>query len=535
MKPNVSAFVLVGVLAAYSLSTLPLNYVAAQNDPRGMRVQPTPQGERRVALVIGNSDYKDSPLVNPVNDARAMAESLRRFGFDVLYGENLSQNDMKRNIEAFGGKIRNGGVGLFYYAGHGIQIKGTNYLIPISATITSENEVEYESVEVGRVLAQMDTARNRLNIVILDACRNNPFARSFRSAQKGLASIDAPVGTLIAYATAPGSVASDGTQGNGLYTQQLLRYMQKPELSLEQIFKKVREAVRSQTEGKQTPWELSSLVGEFYFSGPAMASNPPKNNPSPAPDPATLELSFWESIRNSTNPEDFKAYLETYPNGAFATLARNRANPKTTEKLVNRPTLKGRKEEPVDIPNGDKLRIRLSSPISTKTARVGDTFHATVIETARTVNLEGKSTEIQIRNSPLSDGYATVEGHIVTLNKSGRGSGKTEVGLAFDTVTLQDGRTGRIAFELVCVYESESVKRVDKEGRVEAGRRTTNREVRDGVGPDGRIVAGGKGAIIGLTVGGASGAGSVYVEGNKDLFLDLGTEMVIRVANSRGR
>jgi uncharacterized caspase-like protein len=274
MKSRSSPLILLGVLAAYSLFLLPLKQVCAQTDSRDLRVQATSQAERRVALVIGNSTYKDSPLLNPGNDARAMAGSLHNFGFEVLYGENLSQNDIKRNIRSFGEKIRNGGVGLFYYAGHGIQVRGSNYLIPVGATITSEDEVEYESVDVGLVMAQMETARNRLNIVILDACRNNPFARSFRSAQKGLASIDAPSGTLIAYATAPGSVASDGTQGHGLYTQQLLKYMRVPGLSIEQVFKQVRVAVRSQTQGKQIPWESSSLEGDFYFSATPVSANP---------------------------------------------------------------------------------------------------------------------------------------------------------------------------------------------------------------------------------------------------------------------
>ena len=265
MKSISSTLLLGGVLALFSLSFLPLKQVAAQDDPRGMRVQQASPTERRVALVIGNSAYKDSPLLNPVNDARDLAAALREFGFEVIFGENLSLEQMERNIRVFGEKIRNGGVGLFYYAGHGIQVRGSNYLIPAGATINIEEEIKYRSVDVGLVLAQMEDARNRLNIVILDACRNNPFARSFRSQQTGLASIDAPSGTLIAYATAPGSVASDGTGKNGLYTQELLKYMRIPEISIEQVFKRVRIAVREKTQGTQTPWESSSLVGDFYF------------------------------------------------------------------------------------------------------------------------------------------------------------------------------------------------------------------------------------------------------------------------------
>lgn len=184
---------------------------------------------------------------------------------------------------------------------------------------------------------------------------------------------------------------------------------------------------------------------------------------------------------------------------------------------VNRPRTSG----PVYVPNGTELRIRLSTPISTKTGRVGDTFKATVV-------------------TPSTYETATVEGHIATLNKSGRVSGKTEVGLAFDSLTLPDGRQTRIDADLVKVYESENVKKVDEEGRIETGSRTRDSEVRGGIGAAagaiiGGIVGGGKGAVIGLILGGAAGVGSVYVEGDKDLILDQGTEMVIRTAGPKER
>lgn len=221
---------------------------------------------QRVALVIGNSDYDAGPLLNPVNDARAMAQALQETNFEVLKYENMpTMADMKKAIREFGEKIQNGGVGLFYYAGHGIQVDGKNYLIPTKAEIYREEEVEYESVDVGFVLAQMEAANNRMNIIILDACRNNPFARSWRSASQGLAFINAPAGTLIAYATAPGSVASDGTGENGLYTQELLKQVRKPQFKIEDVFKNVRVNVLELSGNQQTPWESSSLVGDFYF------------------------------------------------------------------------------------------------------------------------------------------------------------------------------------------------------------------------------------------------------------------------------
>ncbi len=222
--------------------------------------------EPRIALVIGNGAYTEGPLANPVNDARDMAATLRQYGFEVLSGENRNRRQMEDLIREFGRKIRSGGVGMFYFAGHGVQVNGANYLIPIGAQINGEAEVKYEAVDAGFVLAQMEEARNRLNIVVLDACRNNPFARSFRSPSRGLASIDAPVGTLIAYATAPGRTASDGGGRNGLYTKELLAAMQLPGLKLEDVFKRVRAEVRRQSNNQQIPWEASSIEGDFYFS-----------------------------------------------------------------------------------------------------------------------------------------------------------------------------------------------------------------------------------------------------------------------------
>lgn len=294
----------------------------AQPSGRGIGGNPPPTPPR-VALVIGNGAYSNAPLKNSVNDARDIAQALRELGFEVIYRENVSQNDMKRSIRAFGDKTRAGGVRLFYYAGHGVQVNGENYLIPIGAEFANEQEVEYETVHLGLILAQMEEVKNSINIVVLDACRNNPFARSFRSASRGLASVNAPTGTLIAYATAPGSVASDGTADNGIYTQELLRYMRTPGVGVEEIFKRVRISVREKTQGRQTPWESSSLTGDFFFlSGKGAPKSVEAAGPSV--DSAAVELSFWDSVKNSSDPEDFNAYLERYPNGTFASLAKRR-------------------------------------------------------------------------------------------------------------------------------------------------------------------------------------------------------------------
>lgn len=231
-------------------------------------VKPAPAGERRVALVIGNASYKSSPLRNPVKDARAMAKALAATGFKVTVVEDATETAMRRAIRAFGDELLSGGVGLFYYAGHGMQVRGRNYLIPVNADIEREDEVEDQAVDANLVLGKMDSAKNSLNLMILDACRNNPFARAFRSSARGLAQMDAPSGTLVAFATAPGSVASDGDGDNGLYTKHLLANMTRPGLPIEQVFKEVRIGVGQDTGDRQIPWESSSLRGDFFFIAP---------------------------------------------------------------------------------------------------------------------------------------------------------------------------------------------------------------------------------------------------------------------------
>jgi uncharacterized caspase-like protein len=238
---------------------------ASKLEPAG----PAPNNnERRTALVIGNSAYKSAPLRNPVNDARAIAQLLSEVGFSVTLLEDATEAGMIRAIRNFGDDLLRGGVGLFYYAGHGMQVRGTNYLIPVGADIQREDEVEYQAVDADRVLSKMESAKNGLNIVILDACRNNPFARSFRSSKNGLAEMNAPTGTLIAFATAPGSVAADGDGDQGLYAKHLLPAIREPGLQIERLFKQVRIAVTKDTGDRQVPWESSSLKGDFYFIRP---------------------------------------------------------------------------------------------------------------------------------------------------------------------------------------------------------------------------------------------------------------------------
>jgi TPR repeat protein len=224
--------------------------------------------ERRIALVIGNGAYKAAPLKNPVNDARDMAKTLKEMGFEVILKLNVGHRDMEEVIREFGATLRQGGLGLFYYAGHGIQLGGENYLIPVDTKIEAEADVKFGAVNAGLVLARMEDAGNGLNIVILDACRNNPFGRGFRSFEPGLARMDAPKGSLVAYATAPGKVAADGDGRNGVFTACLLKHMRTAGLKVEEVLKHVRADVAQITADKQIPWESSSLIGNFFFTSP---------------------------------------------------------------------------------------------------------------------------------------------------------------------------------------------------------------------------------------------------------------------------
>ena len=227
---------------------------------------PAKSTARRVALVIGNGTYPTAPLKNPVNDARDMARTLRDLGFEVILRENATLRQMEDAVDELWMRLKAGGAGLFFFAGHGLQVAGRNYLVPVDARLQVEQDVKYRCMDAGLVLGRMENAGNQLNIVILDACRNNPYARSFRSAQEGLARMDAPKGSLVAYATAPDSVAADGAGKNGIYTGQLLKHLRTPGLGIEELFKRVRIGVLGETGEKQVPWEASSLTGYFTFN-----------------------------------------------------------------------------------------------------------------------------------------------------------------------------------------------------------------------------------------------------------------------------
>jgi hypothetical protein len=331
--------------------------------------------DARVALVVGNGAYKSSPLNNPVNDARAVARSLKELGFEVLLHENFTQQGFLGALREFGRRLKETrGVGLFYYAGHGMQLKGSNYLIPVDAEIQSEDEVRYMAIDANQVLDKMEQAGNRLNIVILDACRDNPFVRSFRSKQSGLAQMDAPSGMLVAFATAPGAVAYDGDGVNGVYTKHLLRNLAIPGLPIELVLKRVREGVSQETGQKQIPWESSSLLGDFYFK-PAAPSQ--AGSAIGQTDSALLEIAFWDSVKTSDVAQEYRAYLEKYPDGQFAILARSRMNT-----LLAQAPASGRRPSSANATTQLALAepSSIATPASAALARVGDSWTYNLME-----------------------------------------------------------------------------------------------------------------------------------------------------------
>jgi len=268
--------------------------------------------ENRIALVIGNGNYKYSPLVNAVNDANDIAAALKRCNFHVMKAINVNRKAMYQEIRRFGYKLKNYDVGLFYYAGHGIQVNGDNYLVPIGAKVYTEDEVIDEGVLVSSVLRKMKSASNRLNIIILDACRDNPFRSNFRSSNRGLAKMDAPPGSISAYSTAPGSVALDGQDKNGLYTGKLLKYIMTPGIEVGQLFKYVRIEVMSESKNRQVPWESSSLVSDFFFIGNRGVAV--KKNINQLPKPNTKNYNKSNKVKSSKKKKA-RTRFQAYQNG----------------------------------------------------------------------------------------------------------------------------------------------------------------------------------------------------------------------------
>ena len=289
----------------------------------------TARAETRVALVIANSGYTTGPLANTRADGELMTRTLRGLGFEVTRVLDTDLKTLRRAILEFGRRLRaEDGVGLFYYAGHGVQVEGENYIVPVGADIKDEKEVPLEGVAFSELLRAMERSKSRINIAIFDACRDNPFQSASRGLTRGLVGIDAPTGTIVAYATAPGHVAFDGDGGpNSPFTAALAAEMQGAGLPIEDVFKRTRRAVLAATGGRQTPWESSSLTGDFYFKPKTTvpeASGRADGQGDPVEVARLEELRAWEAVKTQGARADYERYLAQYPNGIFGELARLR-------------------------------------------------------------------------------------------------------------------------------------------------------------------------------------------------------------------
>jgi TPR repeat protein len=279
--------------------------------------------ETRSALVVGNSLYTTGPLKNPKNDAEAVAKALTAVGFSVVKLIDADQKTMRRAIVDFGRRLRSAdGVGLFYYAGHGAQVAGENYLVPIASEIKDTSEVPIESINLAEILKAMERSAGRTNIVILDACRNNPFPGAARSPSRGLAAVSAPSGTLVAFATAPGQIALDGDGANSPYSAALAANIPAPGLVLEEMFRRTRRQVLLTTNNRQTPWEHSSLTDAFFFNPKQSEQEADARRAGSATAAQIKELEDWDRIRDASDERVFQRHLAAYPDGLFAELAR---------------------------------------------------------------------------------------------------------------------------------------------------------------------------------------------------------------------
>jgi hypothetical protein len=339
------------------------------------------QTERRVALVIGNSGYQNtSALTNPAHDAADIVAALKRLGFEVVDGRDLDKRSMERTIRQFGIKLAGADVALFFYAGHGLQVGGQNYLVPTDARLGSEGDVDFETVALNLVLKQMEREA-KTSLVLLDACRDNPLARNLARSMgtrasyvsQGLAEVRTGVGTLIGFSTQPGHVALDGAGRNSPYAAALLRHMETPSKDISAILVSVRNEVLKVTSGSQVPWEHTSLTGQVFLKKEA----PPitATVPQPGSNERDLELAFWNSVKDSKSPAVIEAYVARYPNGTFAGLAnvliaqlRETSSPaQPPGKVASLP----QRVEPLSPALPKAERIELARTLQTELRRVG--------------------------------------------------------------------------------------------------------------------------------------------------------------------
>lgn len=281
------------------------------------------------ALVIGNSHYSDMPLGNPVNDATAVSSLLKTAGFVTDTQLNTTRTNLIAAMDRFTKVIKQSQtkVVVFYYAGHGAQLDWRNYLVPVDAVVTKRADMQSRCVDLNNLLSQLSQIKDKTFIIILDACRDDPFGNRYKVESKGLSQFDAPVGSLLAYSTSPGKVASDGSGANGLYTENLVRELSSPNVRIEDALKRVRLNVRLASKGEQVPWETTSLESDVYL----FASANKKQSASDLERLIQEEMTDWSKVKESRVQADWVAYLLKYPNGRFSEVANQRLKKLITE------------------------------------------------------------------------------------------------------------------------------------------------------------------------------------------------------------
>lgn len=374
--------------------------------------QSTLHGLPRHALVIGNSRYLNSPLDNPANDAKAIAGELKASGFDVTVQLDAGRDAMVNAIEAYGRQLASRkAVGLFYFAGHGAQLAWRNYLVPVDAVIKSMDDVPARAVELNTLLQGLTKAKNPMNVIVLDACRDNPFGKGLPTEQKGLSQFDAPPGSLLAYATSPGNVASDGRGSNGLYTEHLLRELKTPEAKIEDVFKRVRLAVRRRSNGEQIPWESTSLEEDFYFYPPKVAQ---KLSEAEVEKRFDEELAIWGKAKATGDAAAIEDYLRRFPSGLFSELAQLRLDQ----------VLSGMGERKVQLVSSDQNPFSKGTLVIDTRVKIADRY------SYRELDLETR-----VENRRYTLGVTKISGNEVIYGKGG-----TVTDLLGNWIKMPDGR-----------------------------------------------------------------------------------------------
>lgn len=412
----------------------------------------------KVALVIGNSAYSKVPaLINPANDAKAIADALAKTGFEVTMRLDGSRADMMALVQAHVRKLTEAKcVGLFYFAGHGLQLGWRNYLAPVDVAIATIEDVPKQCVEVGSLMEGLGVAANPINLIILDACRQNPFAGDFRDVQQGLSQMDAPPSTLLAYATAPGNVASDGDSANGLYTEHLLKEMLVKEAKIEDVFKRVRLGVRRGSNGAQIPWESTSLEDDFYFLPPRQLK---EQSDAEREREFQEQFSAWEKLKTGSDSAAFIEFLTRYPSGHFSELAhrqldqllaRQGEKKVTAQSSESNPFTKGSAALDTQYKIGDSYSYRMVEPDTGSVRRRYTTTISDVTDT-QVIFDKGLVTDLQGNTQRMSDGRVFTDNQNVPVEFA--------VGKQWTTryqVTLPQGQSYAVEMNYVVVSREQT-------------------------------------------------------------------------------